>query len=597
LNEIANKAAYYARIAQYASDGFSQVYLGAKDVAPTTDNNGNPLIVGALYFNTTTGFLYVWDGTSWDVTTFNETTPFLSTGSTTERTLANRFADVVNVKDFGAVGNGIANDTTAATAAFNAANGNPVYFVDGDFNLGLSGYTLNSGDGAISFTDGAQKNVWLHTRKLTGTQAIGQGALIGFSPSAYMWDTLEDCDAGSSFFVASRFRQRFGGSSVYGGRIGLYSSIEQSAATNSSNTNRNYVALQGSAYCNTGDNGTDTGANAKGAFFGGGFATYVEGTAQNLLNVTAAEFNTFVKSGASAKFQFGLQIASANAQRGVGYDAAISISGLADAITHAGYGVGILFNSANGAEPFSSTSTIIAAVTNSSATVQEGIDFSSYTITNNILKGKYSRLSETRLTLGDSSGFAVIQGGSQSTNANLILRSKGTGSVQLQDETGTVTMIRSDSTGGSVTQQIRPNTDGTKNLGDPSFRWDVVYAATGTINTSDDREKTFFSIESAEKLAALEIKSNLRKFKFNSAIEEKGDNARIHFGASAQQVGDIMKSHGLDPNKYGFYCYDEWDEIQEQKDNEGNVIEPYRASGNRYGVRYEELLSFIVSAL
>ena len=38
------------------------------------------------------------------------------------------------------------------------------------------------------------------------------------------------------------------------------------------------------------------------------------------------------------------------------------------------------------------------------------------------------------------------------------------------------------------------NTDGTKNLGDPSFRWNVVYAATGTINTSDDREKTFLNI-------------------------------------------------------------------------------------------------------
>ena len=120
MNEIANKAAYYARIAQYASDGFSQVYLGAKDTAPTTDNNGNPLIVGALYFNTTTGFLYVWDGTAWDVTTFNETTPFLSTGSTTARTLANRFADMVNVKDFGAVGNGVADDLPAFTAANNS---------------------------------------------------------------------------------------------------------------------------------------------------------------------------------------------------------------------------------------------------------------------------------------------------------------------------------------------------------------------------------------------------------------------------------------------------------------------------------------------
>jgi hypothetical protein len=142
MNEIANKAAYYARIAQYASDGFSQVYLGAKDVAPTTDNNGLPLIVGALYFNTTTGFLYVWDGTTWDVTIFNETTPFLSTGSTTTRDLQNRFAEVRNVKDFGAVGNNIADDTVAIQAAITAAGvGGTVYFPKGTYLLSA---TLNA---------------------------------------------------------------------------------------------------------------------------------------------------------------------------------------------------------------------------------------------------------------------------------------------------------------------------------------------------------------------------------------------------------------------------------------------------------------------
>ena len=40
-----------------------------------------------------------------------------ATGSTTARTLANRFADVVNVKDFGAVGNGVADDTAAINSA------------------------------------------------------------------------------------------------------------------------------------------------------------------------------------------------------------------------------------------------------------------------------------------------------------------------------------------------------------------------------------------------------------------------------------------------------------------------------------------------
>jgi hypothetical protein len=44
-----------------------------------------------------------------------------ATGSTTPRLIANRFADIVNVRDFGAVGDGVANDSTAIQAALNHA--------------------------------------------------------------------------------------------------------------------------------------------------------------------------------------------------------------------------------------------------------------------------------------------------------------------------------------------------------------------------------------------------------------------------------------------------------------------------------------------
>jgi hypothetical protein len=48
-------------------DNFDDRYLGAKSSAPTTDNDGNPLLTGALYFNSVLAAMYVWTGTAWSV--------------------------------------------------------------------------------------------------------------------------------------------------------------------------------------------------------------------------------------------------------------------------------------------------------------------------------------------------------------------------------------------------------------------------------------------------------------------------------------------------------------------------------------------------
>ena len=49
--------------------------------------------------------------------------------------------------------------------------------------------------------------------------------------------------------------------------------------------------------------------------------------------------------------------------------------------------------------------------------------------------------------------------------------------------------------------------------------------------------------------------------------------------------------------RYGIVCYDQWDAQPEELDADSNVLTPARPAGNRYGVRYEELLAFIIAAL
>jgi hypothetical protein len=46
-------------------DSFDDRYLGAKSSAPTVDNDGDALLTGALYFNSTSDDLWVWDGAVW----------------------------------------------------------------------------------------------------------------------------------------------------------------------------------------------------------------------------------------------------------------------------------------------------------------------------------------------------------------------------------------------------------------------------------------------------------------------------------------------------------------------------------------------------
>jgi hypothetical protein len=147
------------------------------------------------------------------------------------------------------------------------------------------------------------------------------------------------------------------------------------------------------------------------------------------------------------------------------------------------------------------------------------------------------------------------------------------------------------------------------NLGSGSKRWIQVYAVNGTINTSDANTKQDIAdLDEAERRVATRIKGLIKKFRFKDAVTEKGDAARIHVGVIAQEVRDAFTAEGLDATRYGLFCSDTWWEREEdvyQPFNETTVrklvVHKTPVEGatevTRLGVRYDELLAFVIAAM
>lgn len=130
------------------------------------------------------------------------------------------------------------------------------------------------------------------------------------------------------------------------------------------------------------------------------------------------------------------------------------------------------------------------------------------------------------------------------------------------------------------------NADNSIDLGASSVRFDDIYATNPSIQTSDRNEKQDIeALSEAEQRVAVACKGLLRKFRWKSAVEEKGEEARIHFGIIAQDLQAAFEAEGLDAGRYAMFISSTWtdEETGEEK--------------TRLGVRYSELLAFIISAI
>lgn len=142
-------------------------------------------------------------------------------------------------------------------------------------------------------------------------------------------------------------------------------------------------------------------------------------------------------------------------------------------------------------------------------------------------------------------------------------------------------------------------------LGQAALRWKNIYAANATILTSDRNKKTEITdLSDAEKRVAVALKGLVKKFKFKAAVANKGDKARFHVGVIAQDVQEAFAAEGLDATDYSLFCIEKWYEYADETTEVGGIVvskDPVEGKDcvekTQLGVRYEEILGFIISAL
>ena len=124
--------------AELSYDAFDDRFLGAKSSAPSVDNDGAAILTGAMYFNSTTDKMQVWDGSSWigvssAISGLTQTFKYVATAGQTA------FAG---------------NDANSLSMAFDSQTGMHV-FLNGVKLILTTDYTVNTGTNTVTLGAGA----------------------------------------------------------------------------------------------------------------------------------------------------------------------------------------------------------------------------------------------------------------------------------------------------------------------------------------------------------------------------------------------------------------------------------------------------------
>jgi hypothetical protein len=114
-----SNAATSASEAAASADAFDDVYLGSKSSDPTTDNDGDPLAAGMLYYNTVSNLMRIYSGSAWENVAVS-TTGFATLAGV--ETLTNKTLTAPKIANGGFVADANGNEQIKFTTTASAVN-------------------------------------------------------------------------------------------------------------------------------------------------------------------------------------------------------------------------------------------------------------------------------------------------------------------------------------------------------------------------------------------------------------------------------------------------------------------------------------------